>query len=124
MKRDMDLARQILFKIEASPTVDDVIEVHVDGHTDDEVAYHVLLLHEAGLVAGTSVATFGDSSGFFVQRLTWQGHEFVEAARDNLTWGRVRDVMEQSGGFVFEVAKQILVQFAATSVNSVLRGGA
>jgi hypothetical protein len=50
MKRDMDLARQILLQIEAAPSRDSFVSVTSPNHTEAEVSYHVMLLAEAGLI--------------------------------------------------------------------------
>lgn len=50
MKRDMDLVRRILEVIEAHPYSMRGVELQPEGYSPEEVTYHVLLLHEAGLL--------------------------------------------------------------------------
>ncbi len=50
MKRDVELARLILMRIEAQENYHDNISCEFEGYTDEQVYYHIMLLHEAGLV--------------------------------------------------------------------------
>jgi len=53
MKRDMDLARQILFEIEKLPHGYDVIfQPEIEGHSFEAVSYHIMLLTQAGYIEG------------------------------------------------------------------------
>jgi hypothetical protein len=45
------------------------------------------------------------------RRLTWPGHEFLDAARKPSHWQKAKTiVMEKSGGLSFEMLKQVLFQ--------------
>ena len=57
MKRDMDLLRELLPKLEAKPLDGnlwsvDVEELSITDHTYEEVAYHMVLLIDGGLLDG------------------------------------------------------------------------
>ena len=113
MKRDMDLARKILFEIEAcedplGPTDD----LKIDGYSDQVVSYHVKILAEAGLLEAEDVSEMGtDGFRVWAKSLTWQGHEFIEAARDETHWRKTKKlVSEKGGGLMFEVLKFALTQ--------------
>lgn len=108
MKRDPDLIRKILFAIEQDPG-DGYIVVKVDGYTDKEINYHLSLLHDANFFVGFD-ERYDDESHWLVSRLTWDGHEFIEAARDDTRWKAVKNKMSQLGGFVIEVAKPLLIE--------------
>lgn len=112
MKRDMDLVRKILFEVEKEPFSGKAFDVHLDGYTVDEINYNVMLLKEAGLIetkAWTSMQT--GSSRWKPVRLTWEGHEFLDAARDNARWEKAKNAMSQAGGFALDVMKQLLIQY-------------
>ena len=59
-----------------------------EGHSQDEIAYHVDLLFEADFVKG--IATL-DGPAPAVSRLTWKGHEFLADTRDPAIWDRVKE---------------------------------
>ena len=51
------------------------------------------------------------------KRLTWAGHEFLEASRDDTRWEKAKEeVTGKVGGMVFEILKQVLIETARTSV--------
>ena len=110
MKRDMDLARRILFEIEKQSFDESETALKFDGFTDEEVSYHIMLLDEAGLITAHDLS--GGSDLFWIpKRLTWQGYEFLDAARDDTRWNKAKEAMAGAGGFVFEVAKALLIDF-------------
>jgi hypothetical protein len=114
MKRDMDLARQILFEIESLPHHgDDVIfQPEIEGHSSDEVSYHIMLLVQAGYIEGEEAP-----DGWHSGSLTWQGHEFLDAARDESRWNKAKKiVMEKGGAITFEMLKQLLLELMKNAV--------
>jgi len=93
MKRDMDLLRSILIKVESceDPSGLDRMPA-VEGYDEAEVSYHMTLLHDAGLVK----ALVSDESGapypeFLQINLTWDGHEFLSVAKDDSVWKKARE---------------------------------
>ena len=108
MKRDMDLARLILMRIESQENYNDDISCEFNGYTDEQVRYHIMLLNEAGLLDAIDASSM-KGINWIPRRLTWQGHEFLESARDNATWNKAKEIMSKTGGFVFEVAKPLLI---------------
>ena len=117
MKRDMDLARLILFKIEEKPYTGDWVEISVDGYSPEETTYHIMLLAEAGLIDADNVS-HGRTNKWMPKQLTWQGHEFLDAARDNNRWNKAKNTMEKFGGFVFEIGKQVLLELIKSELRT------
>jgi DNA-binding transcriptional ArsR family regulator len=117
MQRDMDLARKILMEIEKFPTVQNYT-FNIRGYEEQEVAYHIMLLKEASLI---EAATEQDNSGKLYaepRRLTWQGHEFLDNARDETRWNEAKKIAGQKGGsMAFDVIKGVLVQLALQTVG-------
>ena len=113
MKRDMDLVRKLLFEIEKC---DDPWGPHqslkIDGYSNQVVSYHIKLLAEAGLIEAQDVSEMGaDGFRWWAGSLTWEGHEFLEAARDDARWNRTKKlVVEKAGGLAFEALKFALIQ--------------
>ena len=58
------------------------------------------------------------------QRLTWQGHQFLNACRDESRWAKAKTIFKDVGGVSFDVAKDILVQLMLKSATTILSGGA
>lgn len=119
MKRDMELVRLILIELEQQSSYQSSSNLNFIDHSEEEVNYHVMLLHEAGLIIAEDVSSFGDLY-WIPQRLTWQGHEFLEASRNDDMWNKTKDIMAKSGGFVFEVAKSILIKLIEQQLSGYL----
>ena len=59
MKRDMDLIREILFAVEKHDDKSGWIRVVIEGHSNEEVNYHLLLLKDAGFMEAAVMGTPG-----------------------------------------------------------------
>lgn len=116
MKRDMDLIRLIMLKIEEQPFTSGWIDLDIDNYQQEVVAYHVLLLSEAGLIEAINLSA-GSSISWKPRRLTWEGHEFLDAARDNNRWNQVKTIMAKFGGFVFDIGKQVLFEIIKSELR-------
>ena len=93
MRRDMDLIRNILLKVEADPRMNGSRFVVFDtsdfeGHSQDEIAYHIDLLFEEDFVQGAATL---DAPAPAISRLTWKGHEFISDTRDAGVWANVKE---------------------------------
>jgi hypothetical protein len=105
MKRDIDLSREILFEMEKQDGSERSIKVVVEGHTEEEINYHLRLLKDAGFI---EASVLGTRFGAIVTptRLTWSGHEFIEAARSSKVWdGAKAFVLKTTGTLTLEGLK-------------------
>ncbi len=116
MKRDLDLARQLLFDIEArGPScVLSSLRSDIAKNTDDRVRYHLRLLIDAQLVKEVD----RNPAGLPCVRLTNAGHELIELARDDARW---HDAMllarDAAGGQSLTVIRAILTKWAVESAT-------
>ena len=125
MKRDWDLIRDILLKVEdLFPTitqevviVDNFIdEKYKDTHSNEEVLAltqkinaHLKLLIEAGLIVGKCDHTVQYSLGkpflshqsaeyvCYCVCLTWKGYDFIEQIRNDSRWKKIYSFMIEKG---------------------------
>lgn len=111
MLRDMDLVRRILLEMEESNDSRPGIMTYED--VDDEVtSYHVKLLYDAGLIDAFDVST-PTTLIWKVKTLTWQGHEFLDAARDDSRWATAKStVSAKMGSLSFELLSLKLFELA------------
>jgi hypothetical protein len=118
VKRDMDLIRAILFKIEEHPSASAPDQVMVEGYTDEEVSYHAYLTYEAGLVDGIDM-TDSDSQGpeVAITRLTWWGHDFLDAAREPSRWEQAKDLINKAGGASLQIWVSVLTELVKKSLD-------
>jgi hypothetical protein len=103
MKRDMELIRKILIAIEQSPSASppsEVQELQMEGYSEEEVGYHALLIIEAGLAKGKDITGSGLGPRGLITRLTWQGHEFLDAVQDDTRWAKARAIVKEQAGSV------------------------
>jgi len=114
MKREMDLIREMLLRVEEDPRFDGSHYVtftpeDFPEHTQAEIAYHVDLLFEARLVEG--IATLDPDPA--ILKLTWDGHEFVDNIRDPSVWSGVKEKIKS----VKSVALGVVVQVATAEIK-------
>lgn len=114
MKRDMDLVRKILLAIEESEDPFFSSSLQIDGYTDKEIGYHVRIMVDGGLVDAKDSSTF-QGEDFLIHGLTWQGHEFLDAARNDTVWNEVKNNLKgQFYTLPFAVVKDLLVAYIKT----------
>ena len=109
MKRDLALIRCLLLSAEA----EEKLEATTD-YSEKQVLYHCELAIEAGLLEGQVFHNEqGQPFSAVVQRLTWAGHDFLDAARSETNWKEATDQIEKAGGsWTFEIVKSLLVEIA------------
>jgi hypothetical protein len=100
MERDMDLLRKILLDVEKQPNpVVETISPDLSSSIDEtKLAYHVHLLGEAGLLTVWRIGSKGPAWAM-PRTLTWQGHEFIDAMRDDTIWNKAKSGALKAGGW-------------------------
>lgn len=118
MKRDLDLIRKILLAIEDAPS-GWAPDLKFEGYTDSQVGYHAYLLIDAGLAKGSDVSAMGsEGPEGMISNLTWTGHEFAEAARDETRWKKAIGLVAAKGGAVtLDVMKELLVSLMRATLG-------
>ncbi len=105
MTRDWDLIRHILLATEAAQATVKVSYEDMDDCTEESFRYNTLLLSEAGLVHSVVLPRIHVT---VVESLTWEGHEFLDAIRDEATWSKIKSLAhEKSLGLSFASIKAI-----------------
>ena len=106
----MELIRNVMLAAEKTKDPYDLIDPKFEGRSETEISYHIALLDDAGLLHGqdrSAIGVFRWSAG----PLTWAGHEFVEAVKDDAVWKDALAITAKSGGgAVFELVKIALMQ--------------
>ena len=113
MKRDKELMREILLRIEASPSPVGFVEIDIPKHAQIEVSQHVELLSEAGFIEAYDLTTM-DSYDWRPKRLTYEGHEFLDTVRDPEIWRATKETAKKVGAssveVLFEIGKNLVKQ--------------
>lgn len=83
------------------------------GYDDKTVSYHVAIMKEAGLLDAIIHKFMDGTLEGIPIRMTWQGHEWLNLARNKKTWKNAKKlVKEKTGSVSFEIMKVILTQMA------------
>jgi len=95
MKRDFELVRKLLLHIEGE-------QVELSSYTEEQILYHKALLLDAGLAEGPkphySSRQFSEiPDQVIIRRLTWEGHDLIDAIRDEGHWQKVKDWVKEAG---------------------------
>ena len=113
MKRDMELIRLQLLRVEGEQPAPEL-----SAYTEEQKVYHMALCIEAGLVDGEVVK---DGNGYPARtvaiRLTWKGHEFLDAARNDTIWKKVLERLKKAG---VQVPLAVLEEVLKKSVKEAL----
>lgn len=110
MKRDPNLVRALLLHYEQKPTDRADPCPTVPEYTDSEVKYHLILMYEAGFLrAEPELTKTRRVIKVHPFSLTWQGHEFLEASRDDTLWKKATTtVASKTGSLSFSVLQALL----------------
>lgn len=114
--RDMELCRTIMLEA-ANQNRNGPIE----GYSDDAIKYNKRLLIDKGYLKGKAIKSSDADSeiplAVFVTEITWEGHDFIDAIKDETNWVKVKDFLKDAG-------KQITIDTIAVAVQSLFRFGA
>ncbi len=124
MKRDMDLSRKILLKIEEEYVSTAILNLVVENYSMEQIAIHCELLHEAGFISYYNAQYGGDSLDFFaVGNLTWNGYEYLDKIRDDSIWKKVKDTAKEQGlPLVFDTVKQLATVIISSMMEGAIKG--
>lgn len=96
----------------------DWTEPVIEGYTSNQVSYHIMLLHNAGLIEAVD-ASSKDGIDWKARNLTWEGHDFLEASENDTVWNKAKQIMkEKGGGMTLDVLKQLLVKLLQQHILS------
>jgi hypothetical protein len=114
MKRDMDLVRKILLEATAREGADRGGNPRLAGYMDDQVTHPVYLMQRGGLVeAATWRPLDGSPQTAILTSVTWAGHDFLDAARNETVWNQARAKAGAAGvELSFATLKELLVATA------------
>ena len=107
MKRDNDLIRMILRAVEKQATGDQVVTLTPDYFrpmfpdlSENTLDEHIRLLVEVGFLKAEP-----HQLGWFITRLTWNGHDFLANANHETAWQKTKKV---AGDLSFDIFKETL----------------
>ena len=102
MKRDLDLIRDMMLRIEACHPKDGKItsETFKDLCDDEEkVAFHLFILYDVGFIVAEPVNhSKMRCSDYIVEYLTFIGCDYLDSIRDQSVWNSIKEKLRRIGG--------------------------
>ena len=128
MKFDPDCVRDILLDIEELHDYPQILFfdsetklLRASAHSFDKLAYHMILLDEAGYLNWTPVFTGGrhlyHSS---IHGLTYDGHQFLETVRNPRVWEETKSLSKKVGSFSLNVISSVATDIIARLIKAQL----
>ncbi len=118
MKRDMDLVRAILLAMEAGED-----PLKMAGYDEMTLGHHCWLMIDGGLIDGRPWGLDQDPlPRGWPQSIRWEGHEFLDAVRDDETWGKTKTVATKTGAWSIGLLKDIAARIISTQVSQAMQG--
>lgn len=104
MKRDMDLVRELLLRLENwQMEMGDVFVISpedqglaVPGYDSAQIEYHLSLLRSAGMIECPGSQPM---LGITFSGLTWNGHDLIDSIGDPEIWKATKEGARKAGGF-------------------------
>jgi len=98
MKRDFDLVRKILIDMEGCES-GYVGNLEIEGYTEDQILHHVYLMGQANLLEIADITSIGSESPQALPlSITWSGHDFLDAMRDDTIWNKAKEKVLMPAG--------------------------
>ena len=117
MKRDWDLIRSLLLEIEEK-TPEKILSTSDFKGDTKTIGYHLTLLIEAGLVKGLDTGILHSRFSCKIFRLSWSGHDFLDAISNDNVWTKTKESVKGIGGKItFETIKCIAVKYMSTLIT-------
>lgn len=112
MNRDMKLVFELIeyFERKSDGSAIDFKNIEIDGYDASQIGYHVRMLYQAGIIDGEPVrSTTSDRIVYVIPfELTWAGHEFLAASRDDKVHNKA---LTRFGRDLFDLPFEVISAF-------------
>ncbi len=125
MKRDMDLVRELMLKLENIPLatgdnvhiLPDSPVILVTGYNSDQISYHLELIEQAGFL---NPVCSRSAVGIMFHGLSWTGHDFLDSVRSPDVWVKTKEVAAAAGGFTIDIIIMAAKTYLQNTVSNLL----
>lgn len=109
MKREWDLVREILLRLESAEPGSMVMGTEFGPDYDDQmVSYHMAMMKDAGLIEARVMVGNAMYMNGIAMALKWAGHEFLDGIRKKEAWEKVKSTAKSKGlDLTFDVIKAV-----------------
>ena len=123
MKRDLNLIRNIMLRIEASNKTSFTASDFIDLCDNENMLYYnIHLMYQAGFIDAFDISCCGFVlPQYQIQWLSNLGCEYLDSVRNDSVWSKTKTVLKSVGGNAsFEVVKDISSKFLMEFLESQL----
>lgn len=130
MKLNLDCCRDVLFFLENNLTITDELEIEgvvlddvataLNDYSIGELANTLLVLEEAGFIISNSLYSEDSIEDIIVDRITYNGYQFIESIRPETVWNKATHVLKEVGSFSIKLLSQISTSIATSLALSLL----
>lgn len=114
MKLDMDMVRDLLIQIEGLKPYKELLQIDLDDLIEAE---HLELLIESGLCKGNINYLSNSIPMGHINRLTWEGHQFLETIRDDKIWTNTKSVLSKAGSFTLDLIQKVALDIITKQIS-------
>lgn len=112
MKRDLDLLRNMLLKMESLDSSHGTVRLYTfKDLCDDEavLSLHIHLLLDAGFIEAADIVHLDDAvDDFLITRITFDGYDYLDSIRNDSIWNEVKQKISSVGGSVsLDIVKEL-----------------
>ncbi|MCZ6758376.1 MAG: DUF2513 domain-containing protein [Bacteroidetes bacterium] len=119
MERNWETIREILFAAESIEPDKTLTLSDFSLDRAHEISYQILILQEAGYIDALISKTLARGPrNFHLHRLTWPGHELLDAIRDESIWDKTKSTISSKGvSMTFELVMSVAAQLAKQALG-------
>jgi Hypothetical protein (DUF2513) len=86
----------------------------VDGYDPDVIGHHVYLMKDGKLITGVDTTAYGSPIAVPVM-ITWAGHGFLDATRNEKVWAKLKAELKDRGlTLPFSLLQDLALKIAAS----------
>ena len=117
MKLENDLVRDVLLWLENDEDDPETWkDIRIVGRPQEQVAYTVMMLAEAGLIKAENLTTFGGWD-WRARHLTLEGHQLLDKIRDPRVWGGTKSLLKSAGTYGVKALMQAAIDAGMQEVR-------
>lgn len=121
MKRDLNLIRNMLLRIEELNSTKQkiTIESFLDLCADSAlISLHIELLIDSNYIETSEPIYCGVIKDFLIYRITSDGYDYLDSIRENSIWERTENMLFKVGGSAaLDVVKSVAVSIVKTRLG-------
>lgn len=116
----MEIVRSILIAAEETPNNRRHFIPSIDGVKEPDLMYHIEIMEQAGLISTFDMTGLNSEHPELVIRtITWEGQEFLSAARDDDTWSQAKQSLgSRFNGIGLDLLYRALTKIAWKTIEA------